>query len=139
MKYILDTCVISELIKPRPSSAVVSWIDSYPEENFYLTSITIGEIQRGISKLSESEKKTNLQNWLDSELTIRFDRRILSFGLLESKVWGKIQAQAEKEGNKMPILDGLMTSIAKVNDMGIATRNISDMEISGVELINPWK
>lgn len=139
MKYILDTCVISELIKPRPNSAVVSWINSHLEENFYLTSITIGEIQRGISKLTESKKKKNLQNWLDSELIVRFDRRILSFGLLESKVWGKIQAQAEKEGNKMPILDGLMTSIAIVHDMGIATRNISDMEISGVDLINPWK
>lgn len=138
MKYILDTCVISELIKPRPSSNVVYWVNSHPEENLYLTSITIGEIQRGISKLTKSKKRTNLQNWLESELIVRFEKRILGFGLPESKIWGKIQAQAEKNGTKMPILDGLMASIAIVQNMGIATRNIGDMEVSGATLINPW-
>ncbi len=138
MKYILDTCVISELIKPRPSSNVVYWVNSHPEENLYLTSITIGEIQRGISKLTKSKKRTNLQNWLESELIVRFEKRILGFGLPESKIWGKIQAQTEKNGAKMPILDGLMASIAIVQNMGIATRNIGDMEVSGATLINPW-
>jgi predicted nucleic acid-binding protein len=138
VKYILDTCVISELIKPHPSSRVVSWVDSHPEENLFLTSITIGEIQRGIFKLTKSQKKTKLQNWLENELIVRFDRRILGFGLLESKTWGKIQAQAEEKGTKMPILDGLMASIAIVHNMRIATRNVSDMDVSGARLLNPW-
>ena len=138
MKYILDTCVISELIKPIPSSSVVSWVNSHQEENLYLTSITIGEIQRGIFKLNKSKKKTNLQNWLENELIVRFDRRILGFGLLESKRWGEIQAQAERKGTKMPILDGLIASIALVQNMGIATRNIEDMQVSGATLLNPW-
>ena len=138
MKYILDTCVISELIKPRPNSNVVSWVNSNPEETLYLTSITIGEIQRGIFKLKKSKKRTNLQNWLENELIVRFDKRIIGFGLFESITWGKIQAQAEKHGKKMPILDGLMASIAIVHNMGIATRNIDDMDVSGVALVNPW-
>ena len=138
MKYILDTCVISELIKPRPSSNVVSWVNSCQEENLYLTTITIGEIQRGIFKLTKSKKRTNLQDWLENELIVRFDKRILGFGLLESKIWGKIQAKSEKNGTKMPILDGLMASIAIVHNMGIATRNIDDMEVSGATLLNPW-
>ncbi len=138
MKYILDTCVISELIKPCPSSSVVSWVNSHQEENLYLTSITIGEIQRGIFKLTKSKKRTNLHNWLENELIVRFDRRILGFGLFESKIWGKIQAQTEKNGTKIPILDGFMASIAIVNNMGIATRNIDDMEVSGATLLNPW-
>lgn len=139
MKYILDTCVISELIKPNPNSSVVSWVDSHSEENLYLTSITTGEIQRGILKLPISQKKSNLQDWLENELIKRFERRILGFGLLESKTWGKIQAQAEQIGAKMPILDGFIASIAVVHHMGIATRNIGDMEVSGATLINPWK
>lgn len=138
MKYLLDTCVVSELSKPKPNSKVVSWITSHEEDNFYLSSITIGEIQRGISRLPESEKKTRLQEWLDDELINRFGGRIVGIGLNESKEWGRIQALAEKSGKKMPVFDGLIAAIGLVHGMAVVTRNENDMTASGVSMVNPW-
>jgi len=68
LKYLLDTCVISELIKPQPNQSVVEWLNSQNEEDIYLSVLTIGEIQKGIAKLPDSIRKDNLQNWLDNDL-----------------------------------------------------------------------
>ncbi len=139
MKYLLDTCVISELSKPKPNSKVVSWITSKEEDNFCLSSITIGEIQRGIFKLPVSEKKLRLQEWLDVDLINRFSGRIIGIGLDESKKWGEIQAIAEKSGKKMPLFDSLIAAIGLVHGMAVVTRNEDDMKASGVSMINPWR
>ena len=102
MNYLLDTCIISELIKPKPNSKVIKWLRSCREESLFLSSLTIGEIQKGISKLSEARKKNELQTWLDVELALRFDRRILGIDIAVAKKWGDIQASSELAGNKMP-------------------------------------
>ena len=138
MNYLLDTCIISELIKPKPSSKVTKWLRSCREESLFLSSLTIGEIQKGISKLSESRKKNELQAWLDVELTLRFDRRILGIDIAVAKKWGDIQASSELAGNKMPVVDSLIASIGIVHDLTVVTRNTADMKPSGVRLLNPW-
>ncbi len=69
MNYLLDTCVISELIKPKPNSKVVKWLRSCQDETLFLSSLTIGEIQKkGISKLQNSRIRKKLQEWMDTEL-----------------------------------------------------------------------
>ncbi len=138
MNYLLDTCIISELIKPKPSSKVIKWLRSCREESLFLSSLTIGEIQKGISKLSESRKKNELQTWLDVELALRFDRRILGIDIAVAKKWGDIQASSELAGNKLPVVDSLIASIGIVHDLTVVTRNTPDMKPSGVRLFNPW-
>ena len=139
MNYLLDTCVISELIKPKPSSTVIKWLRSCQEESLFLSSLTIGEIQKGISRLPDSRKRKKLQRWLDSELTQRFDRRIIGIDFKVAKKWGEIQASSEIAGVKMPVIDSLIASIGIVYDMTVVTRNIGDMKNSGVRLFNPWE
>ena len=139
MNYLLDTCVISELIKPKPSSTVIKWLRSCQEENLFLSSLTIGEIQKGISKLPGLRKRKKLQGWLDFELIQRFDRRIIGIDFKVAQKWGEIQASSEITGNKMPIIDSLIASIGIVYDMTVVTRNIGDMKNSGVRLFNPWE
>ena len=139
MNYLLDTCVISELIKPKPSSKVIKWLRSCPDENLFLSSLTIGEIQKGISKLPNSRKKNNLQEWMDSELIRRFDKRILGIDFKVAQKWGEIQASSEISGTKMPVIDSLIASTGIVYDMTVVTRDTSDMEKSGAKLFNPWK
>ena len=90
MKYLLDTCVISELVKSTPESKVVNWINSCHEEAFFLSTLTIGEIQKGITKLWDSKRKEELQTWLDSELRERFAGRILNIDAEVAKKWGEI-------------------------------------------------
>ncbi len=139
MNYLLDTCVISELIKPKPSSTVTKWLRSCQEENLYLCSQTIGEIQKGISKLPDSRKRKKLQSWLDSELIQRFDKRVLGIDFKVAQKWGEIQAASEIAGIKMPVIDSLIASIGIVYDMTVVTRNTGNMKNSGVRLFNPWQ
>jgi len=138
LNYLLDTCVISELIKPKPNSKVVKWLRSCRDENLFLSVLTIGEIQKGISKLPDSRKRNNLQEWMDAELILRF-RRILGIDFKIAQKWGEIQASAEITGTKMPVIDSLMAAIGLVHNLTIVTRDISGMEKSGVKLFNPWK
>ena len=139
MNYLLDTCVISELIKPKPNSKVINWLRSCQEENLFLSSLTIGEIQKGISKLPNSRKKHNLQEWMDNELIRRFDKRILGIDFIVAQKWGKIQALSEIAGTKMPVIDSLIASIGIVHDMTVVTRDTGGMEKSSANLFNPWK
>lgn len=138
MNYILDTCVISELVKPLPNENVLEWIEKQSEDNLYLSVITIGEIQKGISKLTESNKKTNLQTWLDNDLKFRFESRILPVDEKIAKEWGKIKGISEKAGNKIPVIDSMIAATGLFHKMVIVTRNINDMQISGLEIFNPW-
>ena len=139
MTYLLDTCVISELVRPNPNPRVTSWVSLQHEEDLFVSSIAIGEIQKGISKLPDSPKKDELQEWLTLELIGRFHRRILGIDLKVARKWGEIQALSERSGAKMPAIDSLIASIGLVHNLTVATRNIRDMEASGVNLFNPWE
>ncbi len=138
MKYILDTCVISELAKSAPNKKVISWVTRNSEEDFYLSTLTFGELHKGISKLPPSKRKENLHQWVEYELKERFENRIIDIDLKVSKVWGKIQGQAELKGRPMPAIDGLIAAVGVAHDLTVVTRNSSDMEKSGVSLLNPW-
>jgi len=101
--------------------------------------LTIGEIQKGISRLPESRKRNDLQEWLDTELILRFDKRILGIDYKIAQTWGKIQASAEIAGNKMPVIDSLIAAIGIVYNMTVVTRDTSGLEKSSVGLFNPWE
>ncbi len=78
MNYLLDTCVISELIKPAPNRKVAAWLNELPSEALFLCAITIGEIRKGLTKLPDSGKKERLTLWLDTLLD-RYKERIVSY------------------------------------------------------------
>ena len=138
MKYLLDTCVISELVKPKPNPKVVNWINNKNEDDMCLSVLTIGEIQKGISKLTESKKRDVLLTWLNTELLTRFEDRILHITEIVALKWGSIQGELEVKGNKMPTIDGLIAATALVHNLIVVTRNGDDMQKCGVEIVNPW-
>lgn len=138
MKYLLDTCVISELIRPKRSEKVVAWIKSRREDHLYISALTIGEIHKGISKLPESKKKKSLQAWVENDLKKRFAGRILEITEETAALWGEIQGKAEKDGKRMPVIDSLIAATAVKNNLTVVSRNVKDMENSGCKIINPW-
>ena len=138
MNYLLDTCVISELVKNSPDKNVLDWLRSTPAERLYLSVITIGEIRKGLLKLPDSKRKDLLTNWLDSLLE-DYKNRILTIDLTVAENWGSIQGKAEKEGNSMPSIDGLIAAIAYTHNLAIVTRNVNDFKPSGIPIKNPWK
>jgi toxin FitB len=138
MNYLLDTCLISELAKSKPDENVVNWVLSENETGFYVSVLTFGELHKGIEKLPESKKKEELRNWVNDELKNRFQSRIIGIEMRISILWGKIQCIAEKKGTPMPAIDSLIAATALSHDLTVVTRNVSDMEQSGVRLLNPW-
>ena len=139
MKYLLDTCVISELIKPVPNDKVMSWIQNIDESQLYISVLTFGEIEKGIQKLTDGPKKVKLKLWLEVDLNQRFENRIIPINLDVAIKWGKIQAMSERTGRPLPAIDGLIATSALVNNCVVVTRNTSDMEQSTAELFNPWE
>ncbi|MBW1895070.1 MAG: type II toxin-antitoxin system VapC family toxin [Deltaproteobacteria bacterium] len=138
MKYLLDTCLISELTKLEPNKKAVDWILNENETNFYVSVLTFGELHKGIEKLPESRKKEELRIWVENELKNRFQNRIIGIDITISTIWGKIQCIAEKKGRPMPAIDSLIAATGIVHDLIVVTRNVSDMEQCGVKLLNPW-
>jgi predicted nucleic acid-binding protein len=138
MKYLLDTCILSELIKKNPANNLIKWLSTQDENRLFISVLTIGEIHKGIEKLPGSKKKNKLHHWVNHDLKERFYNRILDFDLQTATTWGKIQAYSEIQGKSMPVIDGLIAATGIRYDLTVVTRNIKDMEISGVPLLNPW-
>jgi len=138
MKYLLDTCVVSEMIKKSPDNNVIKWLNSIDDQNIYLSVITFGEIQKGISKLKNSKKKDKLRNWFDNILSKKFENRIVNISNIISKTWGHILGLSELAGKKLPVIDTLIASSALVNNYTLVTRNTKDFQLSGCKLLNPW-
>ena len=139
MKYLLDTCLISELVKKEPNSAVVNWLDEQDEQTLFLSVLNLGELQKGISKLSDGARKDVLQSWVVLDLVERFTGRILDIDLETALCWVRIQGEAEQTGVKLPVMDSLIAATAAAHGLMIVTRNVRDMEKCGVKVCNPWE
>jgi predicted nucleic acid-binding protein len=139
MNYLFDTCVPSELLKRKPQQTVIDWIAQCHESSIFLSVLTLGELQKGIAKLIDSDRRKKLQNWLDEDLSQRFAGRILDITPEIARAWGILQGQLERQGQKMPVIDGLIATIAIVHNLVLVTRNVADVQRSGVQIINPWE
>ena len=137
MNYLLDTCVISEIVKPAPSSRVIMWINSIPSERLFLCSLTIGEIRKGLTKLPESKKKERLTNWLNTLLE-NYKDRIYPIDITVAENWGVMQGKAENEGMPMSSIDSLIAATSHTHNLVLVTRNEKDFQISKLPVINPW-
>jgi predicted nucleic acid-binding protein len=139
MRYLLDTCVISELVTRQPNQQVIDWIDGVDSESVHLSVVTIGEIRKGIEKLPDSKRKLMLQEWLEDDLFVRFSGRILPIDLDVILVWGTMVARLELSGKKMAAMDSLVAAIALHGNLRLVTRNEDDFKHARIHIVNPWK
>lgn len=139
MKYLLDTNVVSELIKKEPNPRVVRWIDECDESALFLSAVTFGELQKGIAKLDDRSRAERLQKWVNRDLTQRFEGRILPIDLDVAFTWGRIQGVSEKIGMKLPVLDSLIAATAIANNLIVVTRNVNDLERCQASVLNLWQ
>lgn len=138
MKYLLDTCLISELLKKVPNPAVVSWLNDQDEQSLFLSVLTIGELQKGISKLLDSARKDELQAWVEHDLALRFTGRIIDTEIEAMLIWGRLQGESERNGERLPVMDSLIAATAKTHGLVVVTRNVKDIERCQVRVCNPW-
>ena len=137
--FLLDTNVISELMKPRPSRNVIAWADETPEALMHLSVITIGEVRKGIDLLRDDDpRRSALQSWLDRDVRIRFAGRLLAFDDGVAERWGQLEAIAKKRRLTLPTIDAQLAATALHHGLTFVT-NTADIAPTGVPVFDPWK
>ena len=135
--FLLDTNVISELVRPKPDLRVKAWVGGTDESLLYLSVLTLGEIRKGIAALQDASRRVALEAWLDSDLSFRFANRILPIDQSVADRWGRLAAQAVAR-SRLPAIDGLLAATALHFNLTLVTRNTKDVASTGVPLFNPW-
>lgn len=139
MSYLLDTCVISELVKRKPNTQLRTWFNQQKQSQLFLSAITISEIKKGIYKIkpTQSERALKLQNWLNT-VEINFSQRILPMTDEALECWAMLSASAENQGNTVAVMDGLIGATAHYYDLILVTRNVTDFKDLPIKIINPF-
>jgi predicted nucleic acid-binding protein len=141
MTYLLDTCTISTLRKKGTAEGkkIRDWISKHDDRFFFISVLTIGELQFGISKLNEKEEKIKnaLQSWLSGEVIPSFGNRILPIDQQICSIWGDLSAQALKKGVILPMGDALIAATAIRHDLIVITQNTKHFKSSGARLFDP--
>jgi|TARA_R100000093_G_C1918345_1_gene64963 hypothetical protein len=138
MRFLLDTCVLSEVVKPEPNPGVTAWLDATDEYVLHLSVLTLGEIQKGVSGLASGQRKQSLQSWLDRDLRHRFSGRILPVSEDTATEWGLLSGEAKQNGVSAPVIDTLLAATAREHNLVLVTRNTRDFEPFSLHLLNPW-
>lgn len=137
MAYLLDTCALSEFTKPKPSASVDAWFAQISDGSDFVSVLTLGELEKGISKLASSRRRASLERWF-GDLRDRFSGRILAVDEPVALEWGRITARAGLAGNPLPSIDALIAATAIVHGLAVVTRNTSDIARTGAPIIDPW-
>jgi hypothetical protein len=135
---IIDTNIISEMMKPSPVTAVLNWFNEQEAMSLYLTTITIGEIGYGIRALPDGKRRRLLAEGFEALVKVAFQNRILGFDEASARRYGDIMGSRKEMGYPLASLDGQIIAIALANTFAVATRNIRDFEYCGLTIINPF-
>jgi len=138
LKYLVDTNVLSEIRKPQRSRAVKEVIAAIDEDDLFLSVISIGEIAKGIAKLNPGRKRRELERWL-SQTQQNFADRLLAIDRDVAQLWGELTARVAMKGRVLHAADGLVAATALRHGLRLMTRNVSDLEFTGVLVLNPWE
>lgn len=136
--YLLDTNVVSELRKPRPSRRVVGFVAGELLDRLYLSTVTLAEIRFGIERLTDAGRRSALTLWLDNELRPMFDGRVLPLGEDVLFKWRIMIEEGRKRGYTFSHPDVLIAASAAQHGMTVATRNAAEFIAAGVAVLDPW-
>jgi predicted nucleic acid-binding protein len=138
VSYLLDTNVLSEPIRPAPDPNVIAWFEETDEDDLFISAASFAEIRLGIEILAKGRRREALSAWLDEELALRFEGRILSIDRAVGEAWGIVMAKARAAGNSMATMDGFFAATAATYRLTLVTRDVGDFRGTGVPLFDPW-
>jgi len=138
VSFLLDTCVLSELTRPRPNPNVVGWFETQESAALFVSVLTVGEIEKGIAALPTGRKKVALSGWL-ATLRSTYGDRLLPIDAAITAIWGRTVARVEREGGTLAVVDGLIAATALHHGYTVVTRNVGDFQKTGVALLNAWQ
>ena len=136
---LLDTNIVSEVMKTRPAKAVVAWLNAQASEQLYVSAITIGEIAYGLRILPDGRRRTGLRERFERFVALAFDQRVLNYDEPAARIYGELMGNRKELGLPMSIPDGQIAAIARCGHLTVATRNVPDFENCGIEVVNPFE
>ena len=139
MTYLLDTPVVSELVRPEPNAGVTSWVEEQVEASLFLSVLTLGELAKGVARLPPSRRRERLASWLQQDIVARFEGRVLPVTAEVARRWGELDARALDAGTPLPAVDGLLAATALVHRLAVVTHNSRHFAPTGVEVVDPWR
>jgi len=137
VSYLLDTCALSEMIKKKPNSGFIEWVQQQRGGSFYVSVISVAEIEQGIVRLADSRRKKRLQIWL-SGIKTRYQSRLLPVDLAVAETYGRIQGNSMKIGKPVPVQDCWIAATAVTHSMAVVTRDDRTLAAIRVDIVNPW-
>lgn len=135
---ILDTNVLSELMKAGPAASVVEWATSQPTSRLFITAVTQGEILYGIGLLPKGKRRDRIAHAAKAMFAEDFNDRILAFNSDAAAAYADIAVARRRQGRPISQFDAQIAAIARSSGAALATRNVGDFEGCGIELVNPW-
>jgi toxin FitB len=138
VSFLLDTNVVSEWVKPLPNPGVIAWTADVDEDRVFLSVVTLAEVRYGIERMPPGSRHKRLAEWLEQELPLRFEGRIIGIDATIADACGKVVARGEDRGKRMEVMDAFIAATAEVHQFTIVTRNTSDFEAVKLNILNPW-
>lgn len=138
MRYLLDTCALSELLRPKPDAGLIEWLSGRSEQTLFISAVSVAEIAKGIHKAVDARRRQRIREWLDDELKPRFRERLLVIDEDVAEVWGEVCGLAAQRGEPLPVMDAWIAATAIARRQTVVTRNAADLERCGAAVLNPW-
>ena len=135
MSYLIDTNVISELVRRQPSDNVIGWFDRVTSERLHVSVLTLGELRKGVEALPADGRRERISAWIKTDLPSWFEDRVLPIDRGVAELWGRLLARV---GRPVGAVDSLIAATALRHGLSVVTRNVTDFRFPGLDVINPW-
>jgi len=135
---LLDTNILSELMRPAPANAVEAWLSVQPATSLFISAVTEAELRFGLALLPDGKRRNALATAMEGMLAEDFAGRILPFDRAAAAAYAEIAAERRKTGRPIAQFDAQIAAIARSRNAALATRNVPDFEDCGIQLVNPW-
>lgn len=139
MRYLLDTNIISNIIKPAPSEPLLAWMARQIDSDLYIASLTVAEIWRGVLEKPAGKRRKQLEDWFHGPEgpPALFAGRVLPFDEASSLIWARLMAKGKMTGRPRNAFDAMIAAIAEANDCTVVTANEKDF--IGIKIVNPLR
>jgi toxin FitB len=137
MSFLLDTNAISEWVKPQPNPGLMAWMESADEDRIFISVVSLAELHYGVERMPTGKRRARLAQWLQDELPLRFESRILPVDVDVAQAWGRAVSRNEAAGRPIGAIDAFLSATAEIHELTLVTRNASDFSLLKA-IINPW-
>jgi predicted nucleic acid-binding protein len=136
--FLLDTNILSELMRSRPEAKVTGWVAAQNIEALFLSVVSIGELETGFTAMLDAQRRARLEASLERHMALLFPGRVLPMTQAIASRWGRLSGLRQTAGRPLGVADGMIAATALEHDLTLMTRNVKDFDSLGVEIFNPW-